>query len=613
MQKRLSIKEVYDSLSEAPSQETIGKIQKAILGAGGQPYIVGGAVRDEMMPDTPPSKDIDFLITGMDLKKIAQVLSRLGKVSEVGQSFGVVKAVIDGEEFDFAIPRTAEKKTGTGHADFEVEVDPSAGPEDDLSRRDFTFNALAKGVDGRVIDLFGGQEDINRRLVRAVGDPKDRFSEDPLRMLRAIQFAVRFDFDIEKKTAEAIKTLRSKLLTVAPERVLEEFSKAWKKAKVPDSDQFAFLLDDLGVGETLFGRDFNPIDVDLSAGSDEDKIMKGFTAFFVRGGDTKRIRPTNEMLRHLKIARGSISDKQVWQFADESDRDKIPLVADVMDSYSVQIKRKLNKALKLPLSPKELAFSGQDFMAKGIHGRDIGEAQRQILAAIHAGKLKNDRDEIEQFIAPQKEEALSLIQVHEAVADEEYKIYCDMDGVLVNFQDGLVEFVNDFFDRIATNPEQFGPKTLKRTAKAFADLGGDLEKGKVPTMKFRHFEKAAGKKHLRNLSYSLVKTADVDFWLGLDWLPDGKQLWDYIKQYNPTILSSPIGEARGKIEWCKKNLGIPEDRIILSHQKYEYAEPDAILIDDMTKNTVPFDEAGGIIVLHKSAAKTIKELKKYGL
>ena len=146
------------------------------------------------MPDTPPSKDVDFLIRGLTLKNIADALAPLGKVSEVGQAFGVVTATIDGEEFDFAIPRTSETKTGDKHTDFEVVTDPSASVESDLGRRDFTINAIAKDSGGRIIDLFGGLEDLQNKVIRAVGDPDSRFKEDPLRMLRAIQFAARFGF-----------------------------------------------------------------------------------------------------------------------------------------------------------------------------------------------------------------------------------------------------------------------------------------------------------------------------------------------------------------------------------------------------------------------------------
>ena len=198
-------------LFEAINPETIEKIESALIGAGAESYIVGGAVRDELLPNTPSSKDIDFLVRNLELNQIANTLSHLGKVKEVGQAFGVVTATIDGEEFDFAIPRTAETKTGEKHTEFDVVTDPKAPIEADLGRRDFTINALAKDSNGNIIDLFGGQEDLQNRIIRAVGDPNERFKEDPLRMLRAIQFATRFDFDIEQNTAKAIQKNIDKL------------------------------------------------------------------------------------------------------------------------------------------------------------------------------------------------------------------------------------------------------------------------------------------------------------------------------------------------------------------------------------------------------------------
>ena len=147
-------------LSEIVDPATIDKIETALIRAGGESYIVGGAVRDELLPDTPSSKDIDFLVRNLELHQIVNALSHLGKVKEVGQAFGVVTATIDGEEFDFAIPRTAETKTGEKHTEFDVETDPNAPIEADLGRRDFTINALAKDAEGNIIDLFGGQEDL---------------------------------------------------------------------------------------------------------------------------------------------------------------------------------------------------------------------------------------------------------------------------------------------------------------------------------------------------------------------------------------------------------------------------------------------------------------------
>ena len=107
----------FVKLHEAVNPETIKKIQDTLAHAGGVSYITGGAVRDSLIPGTPESKDIDFIVTGLTLDEIAEVLAPLGSINQVGKSFGVVIANIDGEDFDIAIPRTGETKTGEGHAD----------------------------------------------------------------------------------------------------------------------------------------------------------------------------------------------------------------------------------------------------------------------------------------------------------------------------------------------------------------------------------------------------------------------------------------------------------------------------------------------------------------
>ena len=270
----------FIELNESANPVTIKKIQDTISQAGGESYITGGAVRDALMPDVPESKDVDFIVTGLPLDKIAQVLSPMGKVNQVGASFGVVIANIDGEDFDIAIPRAGETKTGDGHGDFEVQLDHTAPVESDLQRRDFTMNAMAKDSDGNIIDKFGGQEDIKNKIIRAVGNPEERFKEDPLRMLRALQFAVRFGFEIEPKTAEAIKKLAGSFKTISEERILGEFKKAWAKGKA-DPNHLIKLLQELGVGKVLFGEDFNPIPVQIKSSSPDDKVVGNFISFFL--------------------------------------------------------------------------------------------------------------------------------------------------------------------------------------------------------------------------------------------------------------------------------------------------------------------------------------------
>ena len=383
-------------LHEAVNPATIKKIQDALSQAGGESYITGGAVRDSLMPDVPESKDVDFIVTGLPLDKIAEVLRPLGKVNQVGASFGVVIANIDGEDFDIAIPRAGETKTGEGHGDFEVTTDHTAPVESDLQRRDFTMNAMAKDSTGKIIDLYGGQEDIKNKIIRAVGDPSERFAEDPLRMLRALQFAVRFDFEIEPKTADAIKKLSEKFKTISEERILLEFKKAWTKGK-RNSERFISLLQELGVGETLFGSDFQPKSVQLSG--DTDVLVNGnFVAFFLQGGDHAALKPTNDMVTHLELAKLAVANEQeVWEFGGKH-KDKLPLVAMVLKAFDEDASTRIEKALSLPMTAKEVALGGRELMQLGLKGPQIGAAQKEIMKAIHAGTIENTPEDIEHFL-----------------------------------------------------------------------------------------------------------------------------------------------------------------------------------------------------------------------
>ena len=374
-------------LHEGIDPSIIREIEKAIVDAGGESYIVGGAVRDELIPGTPSSKDIDFLIRKLTLNQIERAIQPLGKVKPVGQAFGIVTATIKGEDFDFSIPRTSETKTGEKHTDFEVTTDPNAPIESDLGRRDFTINALAKGPDG-IIDLFGGQRDIDQKIIRTVGDANERFAEDPLRMLRAIQFATRFDFTIEPKTAEAIRKNLDKLDTLAGERILMEFEKAWTKGAT-NSDRLVELLGGTGVGKHIFGEDFDPKPVVVS-GDKERAIMGNAMAFFMHGGDYAKMKPSTDMAKHIELARAAISGQEVLQYASK-DRDKLPLLTEVLGQAgyreeSSKIQNILDK--NLPIHPNELAIGGRELVQLGFKGPDIGEMQTKLLHAVHAVKLR---------------------------------------------------------------------------------------------------------------------------------------------------------------------------------------------------------------------------------
>ncbi len=175
-------------------------------------FLVGGIVRDTLL--SMPSKDYDFVVRNILTSKLLAFLKTKGWVDIVGKKFGVLKFTLKGskDQIDIALPRTEHAfKTG-GYRDFDVQSDYKLPIERDLSRRDFTINALAYNWQtNEVIDLYQGLSDLKNKIIKTVGRPEDRFQEDYSRMLRAIRFSCQLNFKIENKTWSAIKKLSSKI------------------------------------------------------------------------------------------------------------------------------------------------------------------------------------------------------------------------------------------------------------------------------------------------------------------------------------------------------------------------------------------------------------------
>lgn len=171
---------------------------------GSRWYVVGGAVRDELLDR--PLQDIDVLVAGAAFDDVMAFLEARGSVDAVGRTFGVLKFVSneDGQTLDIALPRR-ERAAGTGgYRDVETESDPAMPVEEDLGRRDFTVNAMAwEAASDRLVDPYEGRADLQKRTLRAVGDPDTRFAEDYTRILRMLRFAAQLDFEIEWGTWRA--------------------------------------------------------------------------------------------------------------------------------------------------------------------------------------------------------------------------------------------------------------------------------------------------------------------------------------------------------------------------------------------------------------------------
>jgi putative nucleotidyltransferase with HDIG domain len=193
-------------------------------------YLVGGIVRDTLVKHPLPgtekgkikSKDFDFVACGTEIDKLIKTLKKFGHVDLVGKNFGVLKVYpfdieVD-EPIDIALPRTEIAGGSGSYKDVETQSDPNLPVEEDLSRRDLTINAIAYDINNQeIIDPFNGQKDLEKGIIRAVGNPEERFGEDYSRMLRALRFSCRFDFEIDKKTWQALVKLMPHINDLNPE------------------------------------------------------------------------------------------------------------------------------------------------------------------------------------------------------------------------------------------------------------------------------------------------------------------------------------------------------------------------------------------------------------
>ena len=189
---------------------------------GGNLLLVGGSVRDLLIGISP--LELDFEARGINLQEIKKLLSDKFKCDEVGKAFGVLRI----KEFpiEIALPRT-EKKAGTGHKGFDVEIDHHLPFERAVQRRDFTINAMALDPLERILlDPCNGEEDLKNRILRHVGPA---FCEDPLRVLRGMQFIARFDLSPNQETIDICKSIDMENL--ASERIFEEWKKLILKGK----------------------------------------------------------------------------------------------------------------------------------------------------------------------------------------------------------------------------------------------------------------------------------------------------------------------------------------------------------------------------------------------
>lgn len=385
--------------------ENVKYIINKLRAAGHRADIVGGCVRDFLRGVLPSDYDITTDATPEEMEEVF----RDERVIKTGIKHGTLTVIIGGEPYEVTTYRVDGNYTDNRHPDSVTFTKELSG---DLSRRDFTVNAIAyNDIDGYT-DVFGGLRDIENKIIRAVGDPVVRFSEDALRILRALRFSATLGFKIEEETAKAIHTEKGRLKNVSAERVFTE----WKKliggiyayeliSEYPD-----VIGDILGIEgeiklpkkEDFLSADANIREMSIFAMNSGEAAKERFLSSMARlKADNKRRDFGEDVLENLGTRCENFLGITLLLIKSS------PEVAEGVISLSELVTGKKTKAKEILQNLLQngvcyrigqLKIDGNDLKSLGISGRKIGEILNRLLLDIAYGKVKNEREALIKFV-----------------------------------------------------------------------------------------------------------------------------------------------------------------------------------------------------------------------
>ncbi len=354
-----------------------------------RPIIVGGYIRDFYLASSKKN-DIDIELYGVtSYELLEEILQEFGDVNTVGKSFGVCKLFFEDLDLDFTLPRT-DSKISSGHAGFLISINKTLSFKEASSRRDFTINSIGFDViEKKILDPYNGLQDIKNKILKAVDIEK--FSEDPLRVLRLVSFKSRLDFHVDKDLFKLCKTICNQniLSELAQERVYIEIKKVLLVSKKPSLG--FFLLKELGALkffqalDTLNDKQFSHISYSLDRfikTKDNDtniQIMLSILCFYFNKNQVKQFISNLTSNKHIvnKISlliqeklEENYTDSQLYHLANRVNIEYFLLYWQALNpSLEKTIFEDLKKrAKKLNILNKKVAafIQGRDILALGI-------------------------------------------------------------------------------------------------------------------------------------------------------------------------------------------------------------------------------------------------------
>ena len=373
--------------------EGVVKIAKILADGGYKSYAVGGCIRDALMGRIPNDWD---MTTNCSPEKMLEVFDAAGiRTIPTGLKHGTVSILLDGEIYECTTFRIDGNYTDSRHPD---KVTFTADISEDLRRRDFTVNAMAGNPlsGGEIVDIFGGQNDINARIIRAVGNPETRFTEDALRILRAVRFATVLGFDIDESTKAAAKSLGNRLESISAERKSVELQKILLS---DNADRGISLLLECDLAKYVHKDIISP---KVLLASLPNRFYTRLAALFSCVPDLSPMKLSGEVTHKTKtLCDEALYAETVAKFEDDGAKARYMLAkyGDIAPDAALLRGDKRLSRLILTESEKnpaviirDLAVNGNDLIAEGIEKRRLGDILSSLLQSVIENPSLNQKD-----------------------------------------------------------------------------------------------------------------------------------------------------------------------------------------------------------------------------
>lgn len=378
--------------------ENVKRIADILRKHGYKAYAVGGCMRDIIMGRVPNDWD---MTTDCSPEKMLEIFESEGvKTIPTGLKHGTVSVLLDGEIYECTTFRIDGDYTDSRHPDG---VTFTHDITEDLRRRDFTVNAIAGdplSID-KTVDIFGGKADIDAKIIRAVGDPEKRFTEDALRILRAVRFATVLDFEIERETIDAARRLGHRLADISAERKSVELQKMLLS---PHADRGISLLLEAGLARYIHADISAPA---VPLGSLPKRFSTRLAALFTRVPNLSCMKLSSEVVKQVKILSDDVFFEETEaKFAEIGAKSRYMLSKYgkiAADAALLRGKYELaehieSESSKCPtVSIRSLSVNGNDLLSLGITPRALGEITSSLLLAVIEDPKLNQKEKLKEM------------------------------------------------------------------------------------------------------------------------------------------------------------------------------------------------------------------------